>query len=103
MRIQICINKNPELWGADADEKTTAYAAELLAQWVAEQAKAEWPDAEIDFMTRHEPVVPDAPDTFRVFDVSDDQVEGVQAQLCQWANDLWEDALEEAVLNTEEV
>jgi hypothetical protein len=55
MLITITTDRNPEGWGEYVSDETAAKAAELLAERLAEYARGQWPEAEVETNTRHLP------------------------------------------------
>lgn len=54
MLITITTDRNPEGWGEYVSDETAAKAAELLAERLAEYARGQWPEAEVETGTTHE-------------------------------------------------
>ena len=98
MTITITTDRNPEAWGAECDEITAQKAAEILAEMLADEALAQWPEAEVLFGTEH--VVSGGSTRLVIVEGVDDDGEA-QEEIGSWlgyqSEQMWESALGKAL------
>lgn len=99
MTITITTDRNPEAWGAECDEITAQKAAAILAQMLADEALAQWPEAQVEFGTEY--VVSGGSTRLVIVEGVDGDDGEAQEEIGGWlgyqSEQMWESALGKAL------